>query len=31
LAAAGAWQGFIAVIAICWLLTLWVYPVRQRD
>ncbi|MCX7036349.1 MAG: MFS transporter [Proteobacteria bacterium] len=31
LAAAGAWQGFIAVIAICWLLTLWVFPVRQHD
>ena len=28
LAAHDAWQGFIAIIVACWLLTLWAFPIR---
>jgi MFS family permease len=31
LAAHDAWQGFIAIIVVCWLLTLWAFPIRPKS
>ena len=30
LAAHDAWQGFVAIIVTCWLLTLWAFPLRAK-